>query len=276
MGAPRACGGEEGHPLAGAWSGPAAAPHLPVAPLEDHGEGAVPNQVLARELELAHGLQAAAAGLHGAGWRLRRRLGPGVAGGGRAPSGRPGPPPAPRATRGALAARGADPDSSPAATPTEIRAPARTPTGKQKSRGRRAPGPETPAQAQCAPRGGGAGGGTWSGGRSQWAAEQAAGRGRSGAGPCRGGAGPALDSPPWSGAGGGEAHAATVPHVPWLPPRLYTAALIPGRGLCTPGLGTAENKPGCFRAVAFYFYYFFFSRLHTPGPRRLRCLSSRP
>lgn len=151
MGAPRACGGEEGHPLAGAWSGPAGVPHLPVAPLEDHGEGAVPNQVLARELELAHGLQAAAAGLHGAGWRLRRRLGPGVAGGGRAPSGRPGPPPAPRATRGALAARGADPDPSPAATPTEIRAPARTPTGKQKSRGRRAPEPETPAQAQCAP-----------------------------------------------------------------------------------------------------------------------------
>lgn len=30
--------------------------------LEDHGESAVPNQVLARELELAHGLQAAAAG----------------------------------------------------------------------------------------------------------------------------------------------------------------------------------------------------------------------
>ena len=43
------------------------APHLAVAPLEDHGEGAMPNQVLARELELAHGLQAAAAGLHGAG-----------------------------------------------------------------------------------------------------------------------------------------------------------------------------------------------------------------
>lgn len=77
-------------------------PHLSVAPLEDHCEGAVPNQVLARELELAHDLQAAAAGLHGAGRadqasglaRLRRRRGPGAAGWGRAPSGRPGPLPA--------------------------------------------------------------------------------------------------------------------------------------------------------------------------------------
>lgn len=55
----------------GAWGGSpgegARHPHLPVAPLEDHREGAVPDQVLARELELAHGLQAAAAGLHGAG-----------------------------------------------------------------------------------------------------------------------------------------------------------------------------------------------------------------
>lgn len=59
--------------------GPAALNHLPVAPLEDHREGAVPDQVLARELELAHGLQAAAAGLHGAG---RAAGGPGRPGSG--------------------------------------------------------------------------------------------------------------------------------------------------------------------------------------------------
>lgn len=99
-GGPRCAAGRRGLPLAGPRSGPAGAPHLPVAPLEDHSEGAVPYQVLARELELAHGLQAAAAGLHRAGGRLRRRRGPGAAGGGRAPSGRPGPPPAPQAARG--------------------------------------------------------------------------------------------------------------------------------------------------------------------------------
>ena len=60
MGGPR--GG--GPPSPGLCPG-SPAPHLAVAPLEDHGESAVPNQVLARELELAHGLQAAAAGLHG-------------------------------------------------------------------------------------------------------------------------------------------------------------------------------------------------------------------
>lgn len=50
--------------------------HLAVSTLEDHREGAVSNQVLARELELAHGLDAAAARLHsarGPGARARAR-----------------------------------------------------------------------------------------------------------------------------------------------------------------------------------------------------------
>lgn len=50
--------------------------HLAVSTFEDHREGAVSNQVLARELELAHGLDAAAAGLHsarGPGARARRQ-----------------------------------------------------------------------------------------------------------------------------------------------------------------------------------------------------------
>lgn len=87
-GGPRCAAGRRGRPLAGAGGagfGRAGAPHLPVAPLEDHGEGAVPDQVLARELELAHGLQAAAAGLHGAGGRS----GGGAGRGRRAPGGAP-------------------------------------------------------------------------------------------------------------------------------------------------------------------------------------------
>lgn len=50
--------------------------HLAVSTLEDHREGAVSNQVLARELELAHGLDTAAARLHsarGPGARARAR-----------------------------------------------------------------------------------------------------------------------------------------------------------------------------------------------------------
>lgn len=84
-------GGGDAGPLAGAACGPRA-PHLAVAPLEDHGEGAVPDQVLARELELAHGLQAAAAGLHGAGGRAQAARAGGGGRGARA-IGRPGPLP---------------------------------------------------------------------------------------------------------------------------------------------------------------------------------------
>lgn len=110
-----------------------------MAPLEDHGESAVPNQVLARELELAHGLQAAAAGLHGAG-RARQAGAQATAhtGGGRQgahPIGQPG-----MRTRF---------DSNPVLTRDETLAldPTRAPAGKQKSRCRRGPEPETPAQA---------------------------------------------------------------------------------------------------------------------------------
>lgn len=115
------------------------APHLAVAPLEDHGESAVPNQVLARELELAHGLQAAAAGLHGAdGGRQAGAQATAQTGGGRQgahPIGQPG-----MRTRF---------DSNPVSTRVQTLASdlTRAPAGKQKSRCRRGPEPETPAQA---------------------------------------------------------------------------------------------------------------------------------
>lgn len=50
------------------WSAapPGSVTHLAVSTLEDHREGAVSNQVLARELELAHRLDTAAARLHSA------------------------------------------------------------------------------------------------------------------------------------------------------------------------------------------------------------------
>lgn len=99
---------------------------------------------------------------------------------------------------GGLAARAADEDPSPAPTRARIRGPARTPAGKQKSRGRRASEPETPAQAQCAPRGG-TRGGAWQGGRAQWAAGLGAGRCLVGAGP----GGEAALSGRWGGAGPG-------------------------------------------------------------------------
>lgn len=63
-----------GFPEVRCWAGnpgvregpPESVTHLAVSTLEDHREGAVSNQVLARELELAHGLDTAAARLHSA------------------------------------------------------------------------------------------------------------------------------------------------------------------------------------------------------------------